>query len=106
MYQKTFQWIVGKLNELLGVWESDRHRTDKMIGILDIFGFESFDENSFEQMCINLANEQLQFFFNDHIFRMELVEYAKEGIDGTKITYEDNQPLLDLLLQTNPLGLP
>ena len=50
------------------------------IGLLDIFGFENFDSNSFEQMCINLANERLQFFFNEHIFRNELVEYQAEGL--------------------------
>jgi hypothetical protein len=63
-------------------------------GILDIFGFEHFEHNSFEQACINLANEQLQFFFNQHIFKLELVEYEKEAIDCTQVTYVDNQPLL------------
>lgn len=105
LYSRLFSWIVVRCNELLGVRERERKRTDKSVGILDIFGFECFDENSFEQLCINLANEQLQFFFNDHIFRMELTEYAKEGIDGTQISYQDNQPLLDILLLSKPLGL-
>ena len=102
LYERAFRWIVKKVNELLG--PRDKSPTDKVIGILDIFGFECFDNNSFEQLLINLANEQLQFFFNDHIFKMELDEYAREGIDGSKITYEDNQPVLDMLLQ-KPLGL-
>ena len=67
-------------------------------GILDIFGFENFEINSFEQMCINLANEQLQHFFNQHIFQWELEEYKREGVDGSKISYVDNQALLVCLL--------
>eukprot|EP00056_Hartaetosiga_gracilis_P013688 m.229312 g.229312 ORF g.229312 m.229312 type:complete len:170 (+) comp13882_c0_seq8:1210-1719(+) len=73
-------------------------------GILDIFGFECFDFNSFEQLLINLANERLQQFFNDHIFKMELDEYEKEGIDGSKITYEDNADVLEMFL-ARPRGL-
>ena len=68
------------------------------IGILDIYGFENFENNSFEQLCINVANEHLQCFFNEHIFRCELEEYAREGISGNDITYVDNMPLLDLVL--------
>lgn len=102
LYGRAFTWIVKRINALLGP-------KDKSIGMrvsfLDIFGFECFDENSFEQLCINLANEQLQFFFNNHIFAMELAEYAKEGIDGSNITYEDNQPVLDLILSRKPPGL-
>lgn len=67
-------------------------------GILDIFGFEDFTKNegsnSFEQACINLANEQLQFFFNQHIFYMEQEEYKKEEIDWHEIGFVDNKPLL------------
>ena len=74
------------------------------IGILDIFGFEHFDHNSFEQMCINLANEQLQYYFNQHIFMMELDEYKSEGINIRDIKFEDNKPLLDMFL-TKPMGV-
>ena len=68
------------------------------IGILDIYGFENFKHNSFEQLCINIANEQLQCFFNEHIFRWELEEYEREGVSGNDVTYVDNSPLLDLFL--------
>ena len=74
------------------------------IGILDIFGFEHFEHNSFEQMCINLANEQLQFYFNQHIFMMELEEYKTEGINIRDVKFEDNKPLLEMFLG-KPIGV-
>ncbi|XP_066179441.1 myosin-IIIb [Sylvia atricapilla] len=74
------------------------------VGILDIFGFENFTRNSFEQLCINIANEQIQFYFNQHIFALEQMEYQSEGIDATAVEYEDNRPLLDMFLQ-KPMGL-
>ncbi len=70
----------------------------KKIGILDIYGFEHFQKNSFEQLCINLANEQIQYFFNKHIFSLEKEEYTKEGINTISITFNDNQRLLDLFM--------
>ena len=70
LYSKMFQWIVSRLNSTLQPDMSDEYLN---IGILDIFGFENFDENSFEQFCINLANEQLQCYFNHQIFAMEKV---------------------------------
>nr|XP_020645069.1 myosin-IIIb-like [Pogona vitticeps] len=74
------------------------------VGILDIFGFENFTRNSFEQLCINIANEQIQFYFNQHIFALEQMEYQNEGIDAPVVNYEDNRPLLDTFLQ-KPMGL-
>ncbi|KAH1184700.1 hypothetical protein KIL84_012641, partial [Mauremys mutica] len=74
------------------------------VGILDIFGFENFTRNSFEQLCINIANEQIQFYFNQHIFALEQMEYQNEGIDATTVEYEDNRPLLDMFLQ-KPMGV-
>jgi myosin-3 len=69
------------------------------IGILDIYGFENFKNNSFEQLCINITNEQLQCFFNEHIFQWELQEYEREGVSGLDITYVDNKQLLDFFLE-------
>lgn len=66
----------------------------KLKGILDIYGFEHFQKNGFEQLCINLANEQIQYFFNKHIFTLEKDEYNREGIHSIEITFNDNQPLL------------
>ena len=69
------------------------------IGVLDMSGFENFPRNGFEQLCINVANERLQHFFNEYIFSQEQREYEGDGIDWTNIKYENNQPLLDLFLQ-------
>ncbi|ELK28202.1 Myosin-IIIb [Myotis davidii] len=74
------------------------------VGILDIFGFEDFRRNSFEQLCINIANEQIQYYFNQHVFALEQMEYQNEGLDAAPVEYEDNRPLLDMFLQ-KPLGL-
>eukprot|EP00050_Salpingoeca_kvevrii_P001276 m.166339 g.166339 ORF g.166339 m.166339 type:complete len:982 (-) comp10335_c1_seq30:597-3542(-) len=101
LYGRLFAWIVSNINELLAPASMEK---TLQIGILDIFGFENFNTNSFEQFCINLANEQLQQFFNQHIFENELEEYRMQGIDGTNIKYIDNKPLLDMFLE-KPIGL-
>ncbi|KAK6179101.1 hypothetical protein SNE40_011534 [Patella caerulea] len=103
IYGRVFGWIVNKVNQLLAP-DYNKNSDVREIGILDIFGFEHFEKNSFEQACINLANEQLQFFFNQHIFKMEQEEYIKEGIGWTEIPFIDNKPLLDLFL-VKPLGI-
>ena len=94
VYGDLFQYVVNKINAVLS---SSGVQRKNFIGVLDIFGFESFAVNSFEQLCINYCNEKLQFHFNEHIFKMEQTVYAAEGIviDGT--TFVDNQPTLDLL---------
>ncbi|KTF92241.1 hypothetical protein cypCar_00032204, partial [Cyprinus carpio] len=91
-YGRVFGWIVSKINELLAP-KVDCDVELNEIGILDIFGFENFAVNRFEQLCINLANEQLQYFFNHHIFLMEQKEYKEEGITWETITYKDNKPI-------------
>ena len=74
------------------------------VGLLDIFGFENFKSNSLEQLLINIANEQIQFYFNQHIFRWEQQEYCNENIPVSLVSFNDNRPLLDLLLN-RPMGL-
>nr|CAD7429069.1 unnamed protein product [Timema monikensis] len=69
------------------------------VGLLDIFGFENFPNNSFEQLCINVANEQIQYYFNQHIFTWE-----QQGIPVDLVEFSDNRPVLDMLL-SKPLGL-
>ena len=94
VYCDLFQWTVDKINRELSSGGTPRNR---FIGVLDIFGFESFKVNSFEQLCINFCNEKLQFHFNEHIFKMEQTLYAAEGITIPGSTFVDNQPTLDLL---------
>ena len=72
--------------------------------MLDIFGFETFEINSFEQLCINFCNENLQQFFVHHIFKLEQAEYDKEGIRWEHIQFKDNQEILDLLA-AKPLNI-
>lgn len=78
----------------------DAHR----ISILDIFGFEDLAENSFEQLCINYANENLQLYFNKHVFKLEQAEYARERLEWTPLTWEDNLPVIHLLAK-KPVGI-
>lgn len=98
LYGRLFSWIVNKVNQLLAPEEELPQKEITEIGILDIFGFENLGMNSFEQVCINLANEQLQHFFNQHIFTLEQMEYQDEGVDWTRVPFVNNQPLLDLFL--------
>ncbi|XP_029314883.1 myosin-IIIb isoform X2 [Cottoperca gobio] len=105
LYGRLFSWIVNRINSLL---QPDMiicaAESGMNVGILDIFGFENFKKNSFEQLCINIANEQIQFYFNQHIFALEQMEYQNEGVDASLVEYEDNRPILDMFLQ-KPMGL-
>lgn len=94
VYSGLFQHMVDCINSVLSASGKTRH---KFIGVLDIFGFESFEVNSFEQLCINYCNEKLQFHFNEHIFRLESALYKAEGITISSTSFADNQPTLDLL---------
>jgi myosin V len=75
------------------------------IAILDIYGFEQFETNSFEQLCINYANERLQQQFTRHLFTLEQLEYESEGIDWTKVEFIDNYECVDAIEATPPRGL-
>ncbi|CAF0769124.1 unnamed protein product [Brachionus calyciflorus] len=98
VYSRLFCWIVSKINKTLSYERSEKAGGISEIGILDIYGFEHFQKNGFEQLCINLANEQIQYFFNKHIFSLEKDEYLKEDISSIAITFNDNQPLLELFM--------
>ncbi|KAM9635414.1 unconventional myosin-Vc isoform 3-T3 [Trichechus inunguis] len=93
IYAHLFDFIVEKINKALQF--SGKQHT--FIGVLDIYGFETFDVNSFEQFCINYANEKLQQQFNLHVFKLEQEEYMKENIPWTLIDFYDNQPVIDLI---------
>ncbi|KAL3001335.1 hypothetical protein AAZX31_09G260500 [Glycine max] len=100
VYSRLFDWIVDKTNNSIGQ-DPD---SNNLIGVLDIYGFESFKTNSFEQFCINLTNEKLQQHFNQHVFKMEQEEYTKEEIDWSYIEFVDNQDVLDLI-EKKPGGI-
>ncbi|KAJ0065199.1 hypothetical protein NL108_006548 [Boleophthalmus pectinirostris] len=105
IYGRLFIWIVNKINEVIYKPETeDSDRAPHSIGLLDIFGFENFKTNSFEQLCINYANEQLQQFFVRHVFKLEQEEYARESIVWERIDYKDNQQTLDVLA-TKPMNM-
>ncbi|KAF5196462.1 myosin-1-like [Thalictrum thalictroides] len=101
LYACLFEWLVERINVSL---EVGKRRTGRSISILDIYGFESFDRNSFEQFCINYANERLQQHFNRHLFKLEQEEYVQDGIDWARVDFEDNQGCLNLF-ERKPLGL-
>ncbi|XP_030630586.1 unconventional myosin-VIIa [Chanos chanos] len=98
VYSRLFVWIFVKINKAVYRREANESAyVGNSIGLLDIFGFEDFKNNSFEQLCINYANEQLQQFFVRHVFKLEQAEYAKEGVVWKHIAFNDNQETLDLL---------
>ncbi|XP_028813648.1 unconventional myosin-Vc isoform X2 [Denticeps clupeoides] len=93
IYAHLFNCVIQRINTALKV-PGKQH---SFIGVLDIYGFETFDVNSFEQFCINYANEKLQQQFNLHVFKLEQEEYMKEDIPWTLIDFYDNQPVIDLI---------
>ena len=117
-YSCLFLWLVERINETLQVTVPPKHSDDDddehaghdhvsssplggtttgFIGVLDIYGFEVFDTNGFEQFLINYCNEKLQRHFNRHLFEVEQALYASEGVDWTYITFQDNRPCLELI---------
>ncbi|XP_029355227.1 unconventional myosin-IXb isoform X3 [Echeneis naucrates] len=105
LYSALFDWIVLRINHaLLNKKDMEESVPCLSIGVLDIFGFEDFVTNSFEQFCINYANEQLQYYFNHHIFKLEQEEYQAEGITWHNIDYTDNVGCIHLISK-KPTGL-
>ncbi|KAJ3117103.1 Myosin type-2 heavy chain 1 [Phlyctochytrium bullatum] len=101
IYSMLFDWLVKVVNNNLTREASEENLT--FIGVLDIYGFEHFKKNSFEQFCINYANEKLQQEFNQHVFKLEQEEYVNEKINWSFIDFNDNQPCIDMI--ENKLGI-
>ncbi|XP_017014036.1 myosin heavy chain, muscle isoform X10 [Drosophila takahashii] len=100
VFDRLFKWLVKKCNETLDTQQKRQH----FIGVLDIAGFEIFDYNGFEQLCINFTNEKLQQFFNHHMFVLEQEEYKREGIDWAFIDFGmDLLACIDLI--EKPMGI-
>ncbi|XP_063624506.1 myosin heavy chain, muscle isoform X12 [Cydia splendana] len=100
VFDRLFKWLVKKCNETLDTKQKRQH----FIGVLDIAGFEIFDFNGFEQLCINFTNEKLQQFFNHHMFVLEQEEYKKEGINWAFIDFGmDLLACIDLI--EKPMGI-
>uniref|UniRef100_A0A8C5PUY2 Uncharacterized protein n=1 Tax=Leptobrachium leishanense TaxID=445787 RepID=A0A8C5PUY2_9ANUR len=104
LYERLFRWLVQRINKAL---DRTKRQGASFIGILDIAGFEIFELNSFEQLCINYTNEKLQQLFNHTMFIMEQEEYQREGIEWNFIDFGlDLQPCIDLIERpANPPGV-
>ena len=100
LYGNMFGFLVTKVNSLL----ETGGKSDRFIGILDIFGFEIFEKNSFEQLCINYTNEKLQNLFNHHVFTLEEEQYKAEGVDFSSVAIRDNTDCVRLI-ESKPHGI-
>lgn len=107
LYEKVFQYIIDRINaNLRDDEDADSSLDGNFIGVLDIAGFEIFEQNSFEQLCINYTNEKLQQFFNHHSFILEQSEYLREDIQWEFIDFgQDLQPTIDLIETRKPMGI-
>ena len=95
LYGRLFSWLVKRINHAISA--GDAAVGDATVGVLDIFGFEVFRINSFEQFCINFANEKLQSLFQHHVFLSELREYEAEGVSVSGVDFPDNRGCLELI---------
>uniref|UniRef100_A0A669DR30 Myosin, heavy chain 11b, smooth muscle n=1 Tax=Oreochromis niloticus TaxID=8128 RepID=A0A669DR30_ORENI len=104
MYERLFRWILARVNKTL---DKSKRQASSFLGILDIAGFEIFEDNSFEQLCINYTNERLQQLFNHTMFILEQEEYKREGIEWNFIDFGlDLQPCIELIERpNNPPGI-
>jgi len=96
IYSRLFDRLISKINAALSAGLEAQTDDDKIIGIVDIFGFEVFQSNSLEQLCINFANEKLQALFTKTVFIETIEAYKQDGIDAAEIVYVDNAPLIEL----------
>ncbi|CAK6434797.1 unnamed protein product [Pipistrellus nathusii] len=99
LYQRLFQWVVNRINSVMAPRGRDARRDgkDTVIGVLDIYGFEVFPVNSFEQFCINYCNEKLQQLFIQLILKQEQEEYEREGIAWQSVDFFNNATIVDLV---------
>ena len=114
LYENQFNWLVKRLNNAISSskyqnvpFESIINDPQRVsIGLLDIFGFEVFKINSFEQLCINFANEKLQQLYVSYVFKAEINEFIEEGLKEFlgELTFQDNSPIIDLM-DSSPLGI-
>jgi myosin-5 len=102
VYEALFRWLVAQINGALRPAAAAAPAAS--LSLLDIYGFECFGRNSFEQLCINYANERLQAQFAAHLFRLEQAAYEEEGVDWTRVEFEDNQECVDLIEARPPAG--
>uniref|UniRef100_G3T3X5 Unconventional myosin-XIX n=1 Tax=Loxodonta africana TaxID=9785 RepID=G3T3X5_LOXAF len=101
VYARLFDWLVSVINSSIC---ADPNAWTTFIGLLDVYGFESFPNNSLEQLCINYANEKLQQHFVAHFLRAQQEEYAVEGLEWSFVNYQDNQSCLDLI-EGSPISI-
>jgi len=104
LYTRLFDWLLVRINKCLAATKDSKGTAKGFIGLLDIFGFEIMEENGFEQVCINFANEKLQRYFNVEMLAREQDEYAAEGVAWKPVEFQDNSEVLGLL-EAKPNGI-
>lgn len=98
VYTRVFDWLVSRINQSLQTAATlSKEKTNHVLGILDIYGFEVFQTNNFEQLCINFCNEKLQQLFIELTLKQEQEEYLKEGIEWEPVAYFNNKVICDLI---------